>query len=239
MSIKLMSAVWERLELDPYERLVLLSLADHADDDGLCYPSVARLCQRTGMKERGVQTVVKRLAAKGLITIDPNAGRRGANLYTIRATPAPDAPPHGMPPAPDAPTPAPDAPHPRTPCGGTPAPGAPEPSSNRHRTVRNRHRARACALPPDWVLSDRNIEDAEKAGLTAEEIEHEATTFRDHHLAKGSRFVDWAAAWRTWLQRYRRFGRAGPSAGRPQSGRGGSPGGLVGAAMRSRARHED
>ncbi|HRO13303.1 helix-turn-helix domain-containing protein [Amaricoccus sp.] len=43
MSIKLMSAVWERLELDPYERLVSLSLADHADDDGLCYPSVARL----------------------------------------------------------------------------------------------------------------------------------------------------------------------------------------------------
>ena len=81
-----MSVVWERQDLDPYERLVMLSLADHADDDGHCYPSIARLCQRTGMKERGVQTVVKRLAARGLIVIEANAGRRGANLYTVRAT---------------------------------------------------------------------------------------------------------------------------------------------------------
>ena len=61
MSIRVMSAVWESTTLDPFERLVLLSLADHADDEGHCYPSIARLCRRTGMKERGVQNVIRRL----------------------------------------------------------------------------------------------------------------------------------------------------------------------------------
>lgn len=214
MSIKVMSQVWERADLDPYERLVMLCLADHADDDGRCYPAVSRLVARTGMKERGVQTVVKRLQAKGFIAIEANAGRRGANLYTIISTPAPDAPPHGMHPAPHAPTPAPDAPHPRTPCGGTPAPGAPEPSLNHHRTVRNRQReARACALPSDWTPSDRNIEDAEAGGFTAKETDHEARAFRDHHLAKGTRFKDWDAAWRNWLRRSRQFGGARQASG--------------------------
>ena len=60
MSIKLMSVIWDRPDLDPYERLVLLSLADHANDEGQCFPSISRLCQRTGMKERGVQTVIRR-----------------------------------------------------------------------------------------------------------------------------------------------------------------------------------
>lgn len=131
MSIKLMSLVWEDPDFDPYERLVMLSLADHANDDGLCYPSIARLCQRTGMKERGVQTVIKRLVEKGRITVTRGAGKRGSNLFTIRSTPAPDAPPHRM-------HPAPDAPNPRTGCGSTPAPDAPKPSLNHQRTSRAR-----------------------------------------------------------------------------------------------------
>lgn len=121
MSIKIMSQVWEREDLDPYERLVVLCLADHANDEGVCYPSVGRLCQRTGMKERGVQNVLKRLSERGVLTVQKNAGMKGANLYTVHATPAPDAPRTECTPASDAPLP----PHPIT-C--TPAPDAPEPS---------------------------------------------------------------------------------------------------------------
>lgn len=128
-----MALVWERDDLDPYERLVMLSLADHADDEGTCYPSISRLCKRTGMKERGVQNVVRRLDEKGLVRVAKNEGRKGANLYTLtpalnaggapQSTPAPDAPPHQMHPR----TPLQSPPHPIT-C--TPAPGAPEPSRN-------------------------------------------------------------------------------------------------------------
>ena len=49
MSIRIMAAVFESKTLGPTERLVMLALADHADDDGKCYPSVLRLCERTGL----------------------------------------------------------------------------------------------------------------------------------------------------------------------------------------------
>lgn len=32
------------------------------------------------------------------------------------------------------------------------------------------------------------------------EMPWEWNKFKDHHRAKGSRFVDWDAAWRTWIR---------------------------------------
>lgn len=124
MSIRAMSQVWERSDLDPYERLLLLALADHSDDEGASFPSVSRLCARTGMGERGVQKVLKRLSEKGHLTIEVNAGRSGTNRYVIALSPAPDAPRTRCTPAPSAP--APGAPPPHL-SADTPAPGAPEP----------------------------------------------------------------------------------------------------------------
>jgi len=116
-----MSAVWENPTIPATEKMVLLSLADHADDEGNCYPSIARLVERTGLKERAVQNAISRLKEGGFLTVEMNAGRRGTNLYIVHPTPAPNAPPHEM-------HPARDAPHPRTKCTPTPARGAPEPS---------------------------------------------------------------------------------------------------------------
>lgn len=244
MSIALMTVVWERPDLDPYERLVMLALADHAGDDGTCYPSIARLCARTGMKERGVQTVLKRLAARGLVKVVPNAGRHGANVYVIPSTPAPDAPP-----AHDAPRtgctphhthPASHVVNPRTPCGGTPAPDAPEPSFNHQEPslgprARSARRKPEMPLPENWCPSDRNITDAMDRGFSQQEIDREALQFRDHHLARDTRFRDWEAAWRTWLGNARKFsnGRVALAAVPGGGGRGGS---LASIAAQRRAR---
>lgn len=129
MSVKLMAEIFESEVLGPTERLVLLALADHAGEEGTCYPSISRLCQRTGLKERAVQSNIQKLKNAGYISIEMNAGKRGSNLYTIRSTPAADAPldprsrctPQEM-------HPAADAPHPRSKCTPTPAADAPEPS---------------------------------------------------------------------------------------------------------------
>ena len=86
MSVKVMSAVWEREDMDASERLVMLSLADHADDEGVCYPSIARLCKRTSLANRTVQMAVKRLEARGLIYVEPNAGRNGTNMFYLFAS---------------------------------------------------------------------------------------------------------------------------------------------------------
>jgi hypothetical protein len=66
MSVKIMAQVWE-LDLPQNEKLVLLAFADHADDEGICFPSVARIARKTGYSERQVQTIGKQLRAKGLI----------------------------------------------------------------------------------------------------------------------------------------------------------------------------
>jgi len=72
-------------------------------------------------------------------------------------------------------------------------------------------------LPPDWVPSDKNISDAKDRNFSAQEIADESDRFRNHHLARDTRFRDWDAAWRTWLGNARRFA---PRGGTPAKGGG-------------------
>ena len=65
MSISLMSQVW-RLDVGHGEQIVLLALADFADDDGEnVYPSVDYIAWKTGYKVRQVQNIMALLRAAG------------------------------------------------------------------------------------------------------------------------------------------------------------------------------
>lgn len=103
MSVKIMAAIFESETLGPTERLIMLALADHADDTGRCYPSIVRLAQRTGLSERAVRTNIRTLELSGYITVHIGAGPGGKNVYFVRANPAPPAPGTSCPPAPPAP----------------------------------------------------------------------------------------------------------------------------------------
>lgn len=59
--------------------------------------------------------------------------------------------------------------------------------------------SRAKRLPEDWILTPAHIEAAGKKGLDAARAAVEAEKFCDYHRAKGTRMLDWMAAWRTWL----------------------------------------
>ena len=127
------------------KKAVLLALADHADDDGFCWPSIDRLVLFSGVQERTARYAIRELTTTGLLTFQQSNGRT-ANRYHLALDLAPDAglnvakvvrqrkqscPANPAPraatlhhvqqpnPAPDAPNPAPDAPN--------PAPDAPEP----------------------------------------------------------------------------------------------------------------
>ncbi|NUF79310.1 helix-turn-helix domain-containing protein [Snodgrassella sp. ESL0323] len=84
MSIKLMSKAWE-LDLSQGEKLVLLALCDHANDDGVCYPSQAFLASKCSMSYRSVINQIKRLESCGILTSErrQKAGSRQSNSYTI------------------------------------------------------------------------------------------------------------------------------------------------------------
>jgi hypothetical protein len=81
MSIKIMAAVWDRNDLSQSETLVALALADHADDEGECWPSIDRIATKARIGDRQTQRVIQRLEALGLIQVERAVGRRNTNCY--------------------------------------------------------------------------------------------------------------------------------------------------------------
>jgi hypothetical protein len=85
LSIRLMAAVFE-LDITASEKLVLLAMADHARDDGTgCYPAVEKLALKTSQTRRGVQKIMRRLEAFGLIAPSrlSRGGPRRSTEYTL------------------------------------------------------------------------------------------------------------------------------------------------------------
>lgn len=114
MSTIVMTACWPLQGMSPAQKAVLISLADNANDDGVCWPSVATIGSRTCLSERAVRNALRWLEEASLLTSHQRFGR--STWYTI--TPAAYAPGTICPPAPDAPSPRQEMPP-------TPAPGAP------------------------------------------------------------------------------------------------------------------
>lgn len=80
MSIKIMTAVWE-LSLPDSEKLALLALADCANDEGLCWPSMATLARKCSKSDRTLQKAVIALCEKGHLSRDERPGK--GVLYRI------------------------------------------------------------------------------------------------------------------------------------------------------------
>lgn len=78
MSIKLMSWV---LDHSPYEgkaRLIHAVLADHANDEGYCWPSQATIARRAGCTVEHVRVTVKQMISDGYIRIIEQSSRQGS-----------------------------------------------------------------------------------------------------------------------------------------------------------------
>ncbi|WP_342315735.1 helix-turn-helix domain-containing protein [Lysobacter sp. FW306-1B-D06B] len=107
MSNEILSQCW-KLRIPQTAKFVLISLADQADNDGICWPSVAFICERTSLCDRAVQKSLKWLREHSAIRIEANAAAKGKNLYTVTPdnfTPEPVSPPHKVHPEPDSPSP--------------------------------------------------------------------------------------------------------------------------------------
>lgn len=132
------------------QKAVLISLADQANDDGYCWPSVKTITVRTCLSERAVQGAIKWLASVGILR---TSERRGTSTV-YQLTPAAYAPPQEMRPAPAAPSPAPAAGVPPQELHPTPAAAAPKPSMN-HQLNRKEPKDKCVAAPafavPDWI----------------------------------------------------------------------------------------
>jgi hypothetical protein len=104
MSVHISSFVWKMKFNNPALKLLAVSMADQAADDGTCFPSMRHLIERTELCEKTIRAHIKELIAIGLLTVEPRKRANGSstsNLYTLSEPsqpllPSPDLPPHPL-----------------------------------------------------------------------------------------------------------------------------------------------
>jgi hypothetical protein len=182
MSTMIMSACWPLQGMSLAQKAVLISLADNANDQGVCWPSIPTIAKRICASDRAVQNAIKWLETAGIVTANRNNGRHTSYMLT----PAAYSPPQDI--------------HPSTKCTGagdspaqemhhTPAPDSPHPST-------------AFTTPPHQVPSNRK-EPPREPSLNRQS----ATAAR--RVESTVEIPDWLpkAAWSNWVT-YRKKGKA-------------------------------
>lgn len=203
MSIALMTEVW-KLDLAPSDKMVLLALADAANDDGVTWMAVKSrradrldLLTKCSLSERAVQGAIKRLCDGGYLARVERPGK--GVIYTV--TPAASAAPQHLRPA------ANDI-DPRSICGQT--------VSNPHSTSeakassvgratsegtpdlfkakKPRGSVRSRFVPDGWQPTPAHVAKAAEKGL---DLAEQAELFRNHEFRDGK--SDFDRAFHTWL----------------------------------------
>lgn len=76
------NALIEREDLEPLEKLLYMTLARYADDDGECFPSQGTLLKVTGLKDkRTITKYINNLEYKKLLKIEKIKGKQ--NIYKL------------------------------------------------------------------------------------------------------------------------------------------------------------
>lgn len=83
VSFKVTNWVWSRSESRNGARLVMLALADRADDNGCAWPSIDDLAERTKLSPRAVQKAIAALVDSGELAVENGGGRHRSNRYRI------------------------------------------------------------------------------------------------------------------------------------------------------------
>lgn len=150
MSIALMTQAWKSI-FGSTAKMVLLALADNANDQGECFPSVSMLAEKCSLSERAVFKQLDLLEEVGAIKRNGRTGR--STIYMLNPctwfTPEPNAPLNDV-----HTTPVPRSPTPLNVVHPTPERGSPITINNHQIEPSSNQKKKAQAHPfllPDWV----------------------------------------------------------------------------------------
>ena len=213
MSVRLVANVLDYVHGIPHgAKLVLICMADYADDKGKCWPSFQKLSERCDMSRRHVIRVVADLEEMGFVrkveerpykptvyglvipTSDTHVTSKKEEVVTPTSLVTPET--LVTPTSPGSDT------HVTT---TSDIAMSPEPSINHQRTVRERKRV-ALPIPDDFEVTDRMYGWAAEKGIGRRQADADTEQFIDYHRGKDSRQVDWEATWRTWMRNTAKFG---------------------------------
>ncbi len=78
-----MSDVLDHAPVSGSKLLVLVALANFADDEGVCWPAMATIAAKARISERSAQRACRDMADAGILDIEEGSGPRGANRYRV------------------------------------------------------------------------------------------------------------------------------------------------------------
>jgi len=91
VSVKIMARVWAHSKMKDGKLLVMLALADFANDEGESWPSIPVLAMKARLSDRQVRRVLDELEANGEIRrVRSHGGRNRRNRYFITTPQTPD-----------------------------------------------------------------------------------------------------------------------------------------------------
>jgi hypothetical protein len=178
VSVKAMAWAWEQ-PVGGSEKLVLLRLADHANDDGLCWPSQDTMHVKCGVSERTVRESLGKLEGRGLISRTPRwrEGRRTTDLIRLLVAEEssgsqPEVPAGSQPAESAAGKPADSAPDNRQDLPGNPKkePSSSEPSQKKEQALSSRR---------DLIELSHRLADAIRADDSRAKVKPDSVTWLD------------------------------------------------------------
>lgn len=193
----LRSEISHKFKLTVYEKMLLVMLASYIGLKEDCYPSHLSLCIDCSMSLSSLKRSIESLACRGLIKVSRSCGTN--NRYQL-AIPSPivtglsqnqalselpirsiqDLPPGSV--------------RATNNISNNISKCTSLVGSQKHRAKQSRSKL---SFPEDLKINDSHKMKASQLGLDVEsEFEH----FKEHHLAKGNKFADWAMAFHTWLR---------------------------------------
>ncbi|EAB8089452.1 helix-turn-helix domain-containing protein [Salmonella enterica subsp. enterica] len=196
MSMNLMAKAMSIKVGNPLRKLVLIKLADNANDEGECWPSYQHIADQCEVSRSTVKSHIRALEDMGLLKREFR--RKGelnqSNVFYLTLD--------------NAQQPAPES-------GGA---GAAPRTYHSFEPVKEPlgRKKKPSSMPEGFSPSASHQKMAEEFGIS---LQDEFDKFTDHHLSKGSKFIDWNRALNTWLRNARGFqkSRACNSFSRPSS----------------------
>ncbi|EJL3742400.1 helix-turn-helix domain-containing protein [Salmonella enterica subsp. enterica serovar Montevideo] len=196
MSMNLMAKAMNIKVGNPLRKLVLIKLADNANDEGECWPSYQHIADQCEVSRSTVKSHIRALEDMGLLKREFR--RKGelnqSNVFYLTLDNAQQIPPES---------------------GGA---GADPRTYHSFEPVKEplERKKKPSSMPEGFSPSASHQKMAEEFGIS---LQDEFDKFTDHHLSKGSKFIDWSRALNTWLRNARGFqkSRACNSFSRPSS----------------------
>lgn len=181
MSVRYITRAIDETSVTGNDRLVLIALADHADDEGRCFPGQEHLAKRTGLGQRTIVRVVARLEEAGLIQLTRRYrvdGPRTSNEYQLFPELSATLTTGDL-----------------VPKEADLVPAVALRGESSVRTPRGKKKGET-ELPDDWAPTEDHKERARKQGL---DIGEQVELFRLHAQTHGRVAKVWNAAFTTWL----------------------------------------